>query len=698
MAAFVKREPDPYLSPNERDLLLAALNSQAHPDHLQNQHPREQSSQEASTAERQNTMSASNDSGLFISPHMTDMDTFGLDCTPDLDYLDGDVSFDFENADLGGEMIGALPGDHNEKRKNPDEDDLSEESSAKRQETQEGEKGAKKPGRKPLTNEPTTKRKAQNRAAQRAFRERKEKHLKDLETKVSELTKSQEADKHENGLLKAQVTRLQNELREYRVRMSMQSSGARRSPTLPANSGPQRGDSNNLSDLVFDFPKFGSSPNNPPNLSAASRSSTIRSEKSTSSPVPSLNTADAERSISPRNIDSRTSASPNLNTLNDVGSSRQSFPTYSTLGNMHGFASPSAQTTNASTDALGDLFSPSILAGANANNYFDASPFAATNAQAYNVDNGGDTTAGVPGAFVFNSTSSISDTTSPSAGSSQWNAHNTNSSCDTSPEPSHDSPALKDTRSNSRSGKQPALSSIAEATQINQSSFYPSNLTSINFGSTDFDHSSLGAFDPLLFGDYRESNDAITGAGDFTGGFFDDALNSTPFDPASPSNLFGILQSPQPSTVQPSVSNAAGSKSNNQAPPSRFFMAEVERQQNGGDDNYGLSQNQSTPAHDKTKYISCNNIWSQLQSNSDFQEGKFDLDSLCSELRTKARCSESGVMIDQDHVHDALRRLAKSGNNGSPKGEVSDFLVYEKQSWDSALNKLSKNSSLVGQK
>ena len=61
-------------------------------------------------------------------------------------------------------MIGSLPGSggnangdlSNEKRKSPDENDASEEGDAKRQETQDGEKGAKKPGRKPLTSEPTT--------------------------------------------------------------------------------------------------------------------------------------------------------------------------------------------------------------------------------------------------------------------------------------------------------------------------------------------------------------------------------------------------------------------------------------------------------------------------------------------------------------------------------------------------------------
>jgi AP-1-like factor len=108
---------------------------------------------------------------MFTSPADPQLDNFNIDYTPDLDYLDGADGFEFEDADLGGEMIGALPGsgptdthggsqgsngDGHEKRKSPDENDGAPEGDAKRQETEEGERAAKKPGRKPLTTEPTT--------------------------------------------------------------------------------------------------------------------------------------------------------------------------------------------------------------------------------------------------------------------------------------------------------------------------------------------------------------------------------------------------------------------------------------------------------------------------------------------------------------------------------------------------------------
>ena len=123
---------NPYLSNAQQELLLAALASNNPP------------------------------SNHVKSKPSTDMNPLDFDDTsPYLEYLDGDTSFDFDNADLGGEMIGALPGsglepEQHDKRKSPDENESPEEGDAKRQETQEGEKGAKKPGRKPLTNEPTT--------------------------------------------------------------------------------------------------------------------------------------------------------------------------------------------------------------------------------------------------------------------------------------------------------------------------------------------------------------------------------------------------------------------------------------------------------------------------------------------------------------------------------------------------------------
>ena len=109
-----------------------------------------------------------------------------------------------------------------------------------------------------MTNSTVKKRKAQNRAAQRAFRERKEKHLKDLETKVQDLEKASETANNENSILRAQVEKMSAELREYRKRLS--TSGNGRSPPLNGGLPPYlsgRGSNNNTvnnpNDVNFQF-------------------------------------------------------------------------------------------------------------------------------------------------------------------------------------------------------------------------------------------------------------------------------------------------------------------------------------------------------------------------------------------------------------------------------------------------------------
>lgn len=56
----------------------------------------------------------------------------------------------------------------------------------------------------------------------------------------------------------------------------------------------------------------------------------------------------------------------------------------------------------------------------------------------------------------------------------------------------------------------------------------------------------------------------------------------------------------------------------------------------------------------------------KLQERDDFKDGTLDIDGLCSELRAKARCSESGVVIDQKDVESALKRMPASRTNSNP--------------------------------
>lgn len=84
------------------------------------------------------------------------------------------------------------------------------------QETHDDKKQHTKPGRKPIDTEPKSKRTAQNRAAQRAYRERKERKMKELEDKVSDLEDDKIKAATELDLLRAQINLLKRELSRYR--------------------------------------------------------------------------------------------------------------------------------------------------------------------------------------------------------------------------------------------------------------------------------------------------------------------------------------------------------------------------------------------------------------------------------------------------------------------------------------------------
>jgi AP-1-like factor len=158
-----------------------------------------------------------------------------------------------------------------------------------------------------------------------------------------------------------------------------------------------------------------------------------------------------------------------------------------------------------------------------------------------------------------------------------------------------------------------------------------------------FANQNGGQFDPALCGDYRDSQAAIVGDGDFTGGFFNDAFPLADF--GSPFH-FGDTPAVQKSNP----------------------LEEIERLQDGEDE--------VVPGEDVTQMLNCHKIWfvtsinialcevvrltlsrDKLSNRSDFKDGTIDIDNLCSELRAKARCSESGVVVDTKDVEAALKRL-----------------------------------------
>ncbi|KAI5257439.1 PAP1-domain-containing protein [Aureobasidium subglaciale] len=683
---------NPYLSNAQQELLLAALASNN------------------ASAIREKSKPVADMSALEFE-----------DTSPYLDYLDGDTSFDFDASDLNGQHMfenmdsnasnksDSSNGDKPDKRKSPEEDSLEDEVDAKRR---EGEpKEAKKPGRKPLTSEPTTKRKAQNRAAQRAFRERKEKHLKDLETKVEALSKAQEHDKHENGILRAQVQRLQNELGEYKKRMSYSSGGITANSPPSAGRTGSRSNSNSQTDFQFDFPKFGALPGNQlfGNRIQSSREKTVSPSAGQHASLPRSNSM---------------GRNPSPGTQISNGDHQMSSSNNSRSGSMNkGTSSPLAQVSATGT-TYADLFSPSILGNptsdfliGNSNN--DARAFAQY------ADNGTDSTSGISRVFRFNSgsgsgsgTNSNQSPTVPSLTHYNTNSCNT-SSCGTSPESANSPPSdvnkssvndfndiysLKPVNSNNTqsTSRRNAISRLS-ANIMSESA----QMTGLNNASTpNFDWLATqngGQFDPVLFGDYRESQDAIVGDGDFNSGFFEAAF---PYDLNTPF-VMNDFASPKPAKQTSASAN---------------LLAEVEKCREGGDDDIYLpqqvsaqpSQQQINEMSLKTaeKMLNCNTIWcvdplidethnntntiqrSQLQSNQDFKDGKFDLDNLCAELRAKAKCSESGVTVRSEYVDAAFKKL--SGTNEQPPlddyhathNENGVDYLFNQYSVDEALKKL----------
>ncbi|KAK5956870.1 DNA-binding transcription factor yap1 [Knufia fluminis] len=539
------------------------------------------------------------------------------DDSPFLDsFIDGegDESFDFEDQ---GQMFGDLPDDnsddngtadpdhlHDKRKSMGAEDDDDHEGGGKRREGED--KQAKKPGRKPLTSEPTSKRKAQNRAAQRAFRERKEKHLKDLEVKVEDLEKASETANQENGVLRAQVERLQVELKEYRKRLSWISSngGARQQPTSnnsrPTNLG------NGSSDFQFQFPKFGDSPNTsifgstnnqkptPPPARAPARTSSVPTQQ-TASP--------ASSSVSRHSIS---------NAMQNMQNSRHNSVGNSPRNNNITASPPSynSQTNGSSVDSLTGLFSPSIL---EATRNSPHGYFGIGNNQNKPTNRGSfeNSYSSVPGLY---SGSSVSNTESPGSCS---DAQNQLSSIGTSPDPNFNSPHNK--------LQDYSMNTINEEGNLGQWNFDTN-------GAPEFDPTGFswlaqqngGGFDPVLFGDYRDTTDNILSQ-DF-GSFFNDAYPLPEL--GSPSHNYG---------------DVSGVASNEQAKKTDL-LSRVDAAHAGD-----ITVPSSAP-----KLMTCNKIWDRLQSMEKFRNGEIDIDNLCSELRAKAKCSEGGAVVEEKHVNRIL--------------------------------------------
>lgn len=135
-------------------------------------------------------------------------------------------------------------------------------------------------------------------------------------------------------------------------------------------------------------------------------------------------------------------------------------------------------------------------------------------------------------------------------------------------------------------------------------------------------------FDPQLFGDYREPQDSIL-AGDGLG-------NDTFF-----SDAFAFPEFQTPASMEPSPAPA---------PLKSDLVAQIDQ----------IQEEEVVPGEDRSKMLNCNTIWDRLQACPKVKDGEFDLDLLCKDLQKKAKCSETGAVVNESDFNHVLQTHTKN--------------------------------------
>ena len=147
-----------------------------------------------------------------------------------------------------------------------------------------------------------------------------------------------------------------------------------------------------------------------------------------------------------------------------------------------------------------------------------------------------------------------------------------------------------------------------------------------------------GQFDPVLFGDYRDPQDNILN--NSFGDFFNDAFPLNDF-----STPYNTSDSPE-------------------QPPKNDFLKEIAVTQNG-------NPKETAPAGDAKQFVTCDKLWyvsiasfvdptltvtirDRVQQSDRGNLGEAEMDDLCSQLKSKAKCSGKGAVIAQKDVDDIL--------------------------------------------
>lgn len=471
-----------------------------------------------------------------------------------------------------------------------------------------------KPGRKPIDTEPKSKRTAQNRAAQRAYRERKEKRMKELEDKVKSLEDENMQVTTESDFLKAQVDLLKNELSRYRGQ----------SDFLDINLPTKVGHLSN------------------PKQKNASVSSSLSSGSSNN-----LNNSNNNVSVdfpwSAKNLNNQKLYQnlPDLvgGTSRTTGSSTSSsyLPLDNNLSSSHGGANGLVSPESSSSNSNPNTVDSNQYDGFDFGIKFEeeADPFCEKLNEAC-----GSKECPVP-KYKAPSIQSIPTTASNDSPFStlienvNHNHHNSSLSSNSV----HNYSANDKTTDNN----------------LMNDPFFNGESADYNF---PIPKNTDGSNDPLSFLNDNDNFDISLAFGENY-----NTNNSPGFDPISLLTTEESVYDPfkeLDSKKKQSVSSAsAGANSfdfndyvqtnSSTAGSSKPTVASLSPDVNSpGDDD----ENEVVPAPEET--VRCSEIWDRIMSHPKYTE--IDIDSLCNELKSKAKCSEKGVVINSSDVNKLLEQ------------------------------------------
>lgn len=460
-------------------------------------------------------------------------------------------------------------------------------SEAKRAET--AKKGSK-PGRKPLETEPKNKRTAQNRAAQRAFRERKERKMKELEEKISQLEEEKKCAHTESEFLRVQVQTLMAELSKHR--------------------GP-----NAINDLKL--PGFNKAALNTGGLSATPSSSDV---SSTFSPNGSESTLK--------------SLSYAVSGGSDAGDGRPQFSfefPWSRKGSIQINPDSSSHPTSSSSNNV-----PGLSSDGSASSSSTSSPF-----ELYNNDD----TQELP---MFNKQKDKSNhqefnfDDNFNEGVSEF-CNDLGSACGTKdcPVPKSQSAAPTPSDTTTTTNKK-GLTTLDTTTHNVKASDDP--LAFLRDSNLDYNFSS---FDPsLAFDDNNNEVDDILNPPDPL------AYLTTEESIYDPFGMFGGQR--RASNHNNSTSNSTQNNVKLDALLGAPTAASTTITDTTGITTGGEEQDLESEVVPSTegRLLKCTEIWDRITSHPKYAD--IDIDGLCSELRAKAKCSDKGVVIDYSDVNKVI--------------------------------------------